>query len=936
MGLFLILILTFGHVGKASESPSPQEMASFTESLLKEAAREKTTFKALASSLRELPKRTLISQNQVEKVLKLLDNSKESKEIAAALFTSDALIQAAEASQMLTTPLERAKALETFQLIENYADNYRSNSDPKPVSSALKTLSFMAATSARVDLTASLLLQAKNYLRRIPESNTTPIQELEILFAEISSGTLQSPEDLTHFDERLLTSAKKLAPGASTIQEAASFWHQALKTAHHEELVDLAADSMRSELYETVEVLRRAIPQIKKQLLNQSGIIDRSFFGGTPEAQATLSYLEKLLEGTGLKLRRMTDPLSLERAWSARDQIKTLTLWALEASLSKSKTANEIASVIGTALSRLGLPSTDSRPFLSPEELHKIHQALRTQNGEAWVRAFINKEMAVVYAQSAILLGQAIAVPFTWGGSLAAMPTTLHAIVFGLEAVGKTTLIVNSALSISDRYVQQGVNGLINPSSALDALTITMLLPRVAPLAPWMHEASYFAVFGHAAFGAYQLAYAERIAETLRLQGYQSSAAEIRQKALGHLAEAFLLGLCEWSSHSDAFTSQTPFKSISDRLRYMVFPHEAFRDTFKSLAPTLGVPLAGMAAAVPAAGYVAYDYVIASESLMYFFAGTDFGYFAHNQAEKEYPELKEEETAVSFIGFDEADMLYTGAHAIDAHEVELRKYGKRYFIYDYDSPEDLLKKLSEHAKTHGPVKYLRIMTHGLPGRLYTHAVSLSGGGSADHAELAEREGWIDAEWLRRNNSLVQKTAETSMAPEARLVLFACLVGANLDSPLPGLEKTAGDDFLKALGETLLVKKGLIDSSIRFLMGIDTIYGSLMNWATREELLQSNDFKQHQPLLPVSLFKQEEKERYFTKARLDSITLDASEGDGPETSEMLQYSASRLVRMLTQLHKLGYHYGILLEGPWWSTPRYKHAQVSDRGVEITTH
>ncbi|NBT59303.1 hypothetical protein EBT16_11025, partial [bacterium] len=476
--------------------------------------------------------------------------------------------------------------------------------------------------------------------------------------------------------------------------------------------------------------------------------------------------------------------------------------------------------------------------------------------------------------------------------------------------------------------------------SALDALTVTLLLPRLPPLAGWIHEASYLAVFGHAAFGAYQFAYAEHIAESLRLQGYQSSAAQIRQQALAHFAEAFLLGLCEWNQVAQGGPSSNPLKSISERFRYMVLPHEAFKDTFKSLSPILGAPLAGIAAAVPAAGYVAYDYVLANEALMYFFAGTDFGYFSHNQKEQEYPELKDQETAVSFIGFDKADMLYTGAHAMDSHHTELKKYGKRYFIYDFNSPEDLLKKISQHAQAHGPIKYLRIMTHGLPGRLYTQAVAASSNGEGDHSELAEREGWINEKWLRENASNIQKTAGKSMAPRARVVLFACLVGANLDSELPGIEKTSGDDFLKALGETLLVNEGLIDSSIRFLMGIDTIYGSLFNWASRDEFLRRDSVRQHQPLLPVSLFR-EESPGYFEKALEDPATFESllvKEGDGSsdwsETSETLAYSVSRLGRMLTQLHKLGYNYGLLLEGPWWSTPRYKHARVTANGIEIT--
>jgi len=943
--LLLILVLGFGTPSLATEAPSPQEMAHLTETLLRGAAQDAQTLKTLTLSLSELPKRSLVSQNQVDAVLKLFKTPEESEKIAAAFFASQSLIKLTEASQILDTPAEQARAQETFELIEQFAESFDKKSDPKTISQntqrisdSVKALSTEAGAQARTDLLTSVLLQATNYVRRLEEKKLTPpvgfdlsdakncLTNLAVLFEETQSE---------NFDEHFLKTLRPLASKAKTLQEAVASWHEALKNSESPEPIDLASDSIRSELYETLRALQRSIPLIRKQLTNSSGVIDRSFLGRTSQALSNLSYIEKLLEGTSFRMRRLTDSVALERAWNARDQIKTLTLWALEATLSKSTTADEMSSVIGAALLRLGTPSKNNEPFLSPDELHRIHSALNTQNSENWVRAFVNREMAVVYAQSALLLGEAIMVPFTWGGSVAAMPTTLHAVAVGLQAVGKTSLILNSALNISDRYVQQGLKGLVNPLSTLDALTITLLLPRLPALAGWIHQASYFAVFGNAAFGAYQFAYAEQIAESLRFQGYQSSAAQIRQQALGHFAEAFLLGLCEWTHFSDATSSSSPLKSFTERLRYMALPHEVFKDTLKSLAPHLGAPLAGVVAALPTAGYLAYDYILANEALMYFFAGTDFGYFSHNQQEQEYPELKDQETAVTLIGFDKADMLYTGAHAIDSHHTELKKYGKQYFVYDYTSPDDLLNKLSQHAQQHGPIKYLRIMTHGLPGRLYTQAVSASSSEEGDRLELSERDGWIDQKWLRENASQIQKVAEKSMAPQARVVLFACLVGANLDSELPGIEKTAGEDFLRALGETFLIKEGLIDSSVRFLMGLDTIYGSLLNWSTRDEFLRTNESRQQQPLLPVSLFR-EESSGFFDKALLDPASFNSLLVDESETVDTLRYSISRLGRMLTQLHKLGYNYGLLLEGPWWSTPRYKHARVTAEGIEVSTH
>ena len=1011
--------------------PDSGAMTALADCLLKQAAQEDKNTLSLRNSLNSLPNQFPVTTEQVQNISRLLTAGSNPQSRAIGFFAANSMLQVAQSSKLLETPVGRTRAADTFTAINEFVSRYGTSAassqiaaETQKLSSQISDLAFAAALSARRDMVASVTLRAKTYFLHIKSSkvnleNTvsndaieSSIHSLEQLFTEINTKTNEALETgafknisvsesdwLENFDGRLIAVVRHITPGTDNLESAVNLWHAALKSSHPEAqaenaggntdeiLLDLAPDQMRSEVYETVQALRKVIPQIRKEITSSSGVVDRSMFGLTSQSLAAIDYLDKTLDGTGIYVRRITEPEELEKAWRARQLIKTLATWTLEASLSKSRTAEGLASVLGKSLNNL---KSKDKNFLSPDDLHRIHQLIEDQNSENWVRAFINREMAVVYAHSALLLGEAVSVPFTWGGSAAAMPVTLHAVVVGLQVVGKTTLIVTSTLNISDRYVQQGIKGLINPSSALDALTIVMMLPRPIPgavdaqtwlgralqggrnqVAAWMHEASRFAIAGHAAFGAYQLAFADHIAATLRLQGYQTTTEEVRRQALGHFAEAFLLGIVEWNEyqhgqalggqyHTQTMASTNPVTIVLNRLRNMVFPHQAAIETFNSLAPIVGTPLAGAASVVPAAGYLAYDYLIGSEALMYFYAGSDFGYFSHIRKNAEYPDLKNNESAVTFIGFDEADMLHAGAHSIDSHKVELEKYGSRYFVYDYKSREDFLHKLTEHARTHGPIKYLRIMTHGLPGKLYTGDVSAAAvDETGDRSEMAQRDGWIDANWLRQNSDKIRKIAKTSIAPEARVVLFACLVGANLDTAAPGLAQNSGDDFLKALGETLLSQGGLIDSSIRFLMGLDTIYGGLMNWSARDEMIQSNRAVKHNPILPISLYQLGQQGFLETNENLkDSMAqalLSAATGEGAvvaseesnnhdwaQSSEMLQFAVARMWRMLTQLHKLGIHYGINLEGPWWSTPRYKHARVipiNDKGsevkVEITT-
>lgn len=990
---------------------APGAMAAIADCMVRGALNDDATQSEIRNSLQNLWIRDLADRREIDTLTGLLNHAgKNPGHAASAFFASNAMLQVAEASRLLDTPMGRLRVKDARTAVAEFARDAADSTEPgieireatARLSGLVDEIAKLAAVIARRDMAASVAVRLKIFSRRNHGRFDEVAGELDAMFADANAKSneleltgISGQEQreavaawTTDFDSRLMVAIRKASPQAQTPAEAVEIWHAAAsvearakesqRARDPETMIELAPDQMRSEIYETAQAIRLAIPEVRKSVEQSSGIIDRSMIGFTEEALAALRQVEAVLDGAAIRARRTTSPDEILKAWKARDQFKLLATWTLEAAAAKSRTAGRLASAFTGAVSRMWLPDV---MFLRMEDLHQVHGIIEDQNSENWVRAFVNRRMAVVYAQSALLLGEAIAVPFTWGASGAAMPATLNAVVVGLQIAGKATLIATSSLNIADRFVQQGVKSLVNPASALDALTILMLLPRPVPgpvdaqtwfgralqtgrnsVAGWMHEAGRFAVVGHTAFGAYQLAFADHIASTLRLQGYQSSAAEVRRQALGHFAQAFLLGIVEWGEyrrgqalggdhHTQVVASSNPVTILMKRLRNMVFPHKAAIDAYNSLAPVLGGPLAGAVSILPAAGYLAYDYVIASEAMMYFYAGSDYGYFSHNRKQQDYPELSGGETAVSFVGFDEADMLYAGARAVDAHRIEMEKYGNRYFIYDYHSREEFLQKLAGHAREHGPVKYLRIMTHGLPGKLYTADVQVSAG---DGEDTAQREGWIDAQWLRKNRDKIHQIAAGAMAPGARAVLFACLVGANMDTPAPGLAEDAGDDFLRAFGETILHKGGLVDASVRFLIGLDTVYGSMLNWAARDEVIRDGGVS-HQPVLPLNLYREDKPGLLQADERLRqqmaSAVVAAATGDGvvaasddwAQGAEMLQYAVARMWRMLTQLHKLGIRYGIQLEGPWWSTPRYKHAHVvpavdsvTGVNVQITQH
>jgi len=1008
-----------------SSEINPGVMAAVAQCLIQQAASDEKSLNTMLRALNELPRKYGVTKEKIEPINRLFSDRDNQAKNAVGFFAATSMIQTAQSYRLLGAPMERIRLEESLsaisQFAERAADFYKIPSllasETARISAQVETVSQLAALVARRDMTASIALRAKNYVRRAQQSKVSlengvtkdsslaALRSIDDLLSEINlvalramdSGSLSGVDStwFENFDKRLISEVQRISPSTVSLEGAVQTWHSSLKKSHADiqpgtpealetnVLVDLASDQMRSELYETTQALRSAIPRVRKEIESSSGIIDNLIMVWTSQSLATLTQLDMILRGFAIRTRLTSSPEELERSWQAKEQIKMLAMWTLEASVSKSRTANGLVSVLTTALHRVG---KTSGTFLSPRELQEVHRLIQDQTSEAWVRAFVNRQMVTIYAHSALLLAEAISVPFSGGGSAAAMPATLHSIVLGLQVVGKTTLVVTSVLNISDRYHHDGVKGLINPSSALDALTIIMMLPRPIPgpvdaqtwfgraiqngrnqTAGWMHEASQLAIVGHAAFGAYQLTFAEHIAASLRAQGYMTKAEDVRRQALGHIAQAFLLGAVEFGEyrkgmaaggeHYAKMVSDTnPINILLRRFRNMVFPHEAAIRAFNHLAPVIGKPLAGVTSLLPAAGYLAYDYIMASEAMMYFYAGTDFGYFSHNRSQQEYPELAQGESAVTFIGFDSADLLYSGSHSVDSQLVETQKYGEKHFVYDFSSREDFLNKLQEHARIHGPIKYLRIMTHGIPGKLYTGDVAASA--TDETQETAQLDGWIDAQWLSTHSDKIKETARRSMAPGARIVLFACLVGANLDEAMPGLEQKAGENFLIALGENLLPQGGLIDASVRFLIGIDSVYGGLMNWSARDEIVKSNTLINHQPILPISLFREGKSgfletdenlriqlaQAVWAAATTDGITAAGEEnsGHGAGSLETLQYSASRIWRMMTQLHKLGIRYGIKLEGPWWSTPRYKHAKVTPKkssegvNVEIITY
>ena len=283
---------------------------------------------------------------------------------------------------------------------------------------------------------------------------------------------------------------------------------------------------------------------------------------------------------------------------------------------------------------------------------------------------------------------------------------------------------------------------------------------------------------------------------------------------------------------------------------------------------------------------------------------------------------------MTLVGFDPPDLLYMGAHSLHFSRKELDQYSSQYRKYDFETPDHLVETLQDHAKKYGPIRYLKIATHGHPGQLYTRSGS-----------------WIDSEWLKMNRETLKTIFRGVFAPNAEIILFSCLVGANLDHPQDGVSEKAGEEFLDLFADVFLVNGGRVDSSTRVLLGLDIGPGSLVTGGINNGILMNHQTQDNHSLssnLPSSLMPTPRSEKpslltlstkyspsggdFFQETTNRSpYGVDVSSGDESTPEEILIYTGKRLTKILVHLPEYWWKYGVNLEGPWWQK-RYRHVEV----------
>ncbi len=652
---------------------------------------------------------------------------------------------------------------------------------------------------------------------------------------------------------------------------------------------------------------------------------------------------------------------AVQRLSEQQTYLKTLIGYYFEAVSRRNSSAIEYGKALQEIIEAVKADKLDDS--YRQKHVSKLRRLMNEDTAEniLW-NAYLTRNNITVGALSVLVVVEGLTL------QVQTIPMTLLAI----SAASKAVIVVSSSLNLLDRHHRDGWKGLLNLESAMDALTIMCLLPRGIPhgvtastsvgrtlqnmnnsWALLSRSATHIAIYANLGLGGYQVAMAESIAERMKQQGIQITPAQVRQQGLKNLAFSLLFYTL---NHAQNTAGQKKYgQSYQNEVDKLKFGNTTTGQAFKSMDPRLDgwVPrgfknytqairqswdLGGvggkMGAVWKAVAIPAYQYILANEAFFFSYTTPDFVFENHVKNQRPLPDLVGEETAVLFIGLDEMDILYAGSKSRDFLRDLSHKYGDRFFVYDFNSPHDFVGILKKHSEEHGPIKYLKVVTHGIPGLLATKESAsspiLSDNDKFNH--FGER-GYISRDFLRNNSSWIKPQTESFMAPDAHIVLISCLVGGNYDDfeasygPKHQGADDVGDQFLDEFSTTFLPHGGRVDASTRALIGINMVYSSLIFHASLGR--QYEDLNRQNGILPLARYKLSDDGTYdrdtgyddeskWTEPQLsvENFILPLPSQTAVSDENALLFSAKRFAKMIIHFPQVAYAYGVALEGTAW--------------------
>lgn len=472
-------------------------------------------------------------------------------------------------------------------------------------------------------------------------------------------------------------------------------------------------------------------------------------------------------------------------------------------------------------------------------------------------RALVNQETITAGAMSTLLIMQGICIVASYGICSATLPATASwSIKGGQIAMGaaKLTIAGSAGASLIDRYRFGGVKGILSIGAAIDTLLILSILPRPTFLAlaknnntinifgktikltanskiiklgariASIEQKSTYMLSGLAGgYGAYQIKYANSIAKKLNKRGKYTTPKEVRINGAVNIALGLFGGLRAFNSYRPNLRKLPEYKRFVEAKRGIwsryatsvssLLPTKSIWNIYKGLASmkSLGIG-AGMLTTVKGLGFLSYQFIVSGVYMLYGYVYPDF---LMRKNSKPLPELKDGEFALILNGFAANDVLYHTFASEYANRFEIDKYGQNLKTDFFNSPVSLVEQIKKYSEQHGKIRYLKIMAHGIPGRMVP---------SAGDITAPDGEDVIDKTFLEQKGEWIRSITANAMAPDAQIVLISCLVGGNLKKEMvhKGVhyKKDVGDQFINAFGNTFLVNGGTVDSSRKRIGGFD--------------------------------------------------------------------------------------------------------------------
>lgn len=600
----------------------------------------------------------------------------------------------------------------------------------------------------------------------------------------------------------------------------------------------------------------------------------------------------------------------------------------------------------------------------SKEELRVLRDFNeREKNQEILYEVVLTKENVSVAVAAAAATAELVCAAATMGLCLAATPGLIGTVTTAVRTASSVYAGTLAAADLSDNYRFGGVQGLLSISSAIDVFVIFIALPRPSvDLMKWapelkigpqwlqqgvsklqlfrgvaqaQHQAGYILLATGVGYGLWQVTHAEQVSKDLEKLGKHLTPNEVRQRGMLSVALGMLGGLKAFHEYKVGVrqggeeykelmrpgTSGPVFQRLGQRFSKLL-PWNPPVSMVKNVAHFSEAPWMNSLNLAGNAAMLGYNLLFYSSLYWMSYSYMDFNFESRSQ---DLPVLGPGEIALTLNGIAPDDLLYYAFKSNVSKREELKVYqeNENFFDDDFTTPDEFVLKLKTYAKKYGKIKYLRVTAHGLPGRFYAAAEDFSGAGG-DH---------IGVEYIRQHERRIREVSREAFAPSAQIRLVSCLVGANLDQPMDykpdststdapeHFEKDAGDQFIRAFGESFLVNGGVVDSSRRVIMGFRNGYGTALNYAMNSIFLDAASKEELKDELEAwKLEVQAVTPRLLLPGENNGRN---NENSGLEEAILLK-TVKRLKKMYTRLPELVSKFGHNIEGNWFAEKHRKDA------------